>query len=132
MSKKGLHVLMVDDDDLNNILVKEIILNTLPTKKIICETSGWEALDYLQNCRKTGDFPDLIIVDVKMPEMDGFEFLERYEKLFDKSKTTRITIATSSLLDYERTKATKSPLVNLFINKPLDEKKVSFIYDTLF
>jgi CheY-like chemotaxis protein len=132
MSKKGLHVLMVDDDDLNNILVKEIIFNTLPTEKIICETSGWEALDYLRNCRETGDFPDLIIIDVKMPEMDGFEFLERYEKLFDHSDTTRITIATSSLLDQERTKAARSPLVNLFINKPLDERKVNFIYSTLF
>lgn len=127
------HILIVDDDELNNYLVKEVIGDLVLVKEIRSETSGWEALDYLKEKKASGDFPEMIIVDVKMPEMDGFEFLERYEDLFfNDFKNTRIAVATSSHREYDRMKAAQYPSVNLFVNKPLDEVKLNYIFKALF
>ncbi len=78
-------------------------------------------------------FPDLIIVDVKMPEMDGFEFLEKYEgKFYNEFKDTKIAVVTSSHREYDKMKAAQYPSVNLFINKPLDEVKLNYLFKVLF
>lgn len=127
------HILLLDDDELNNLLVKEVILDLISVKEIKTITSGWDALDYLEERKEANDFPDFIIVDVKMPEMDGFEFLEKYEDLYYKDfKNTKVAVATSSQREFDKMKATQYPSVNLFVNKPLDETKLNYTFKALF
>lgn len=127
------HILIIDDDELNNFLVKEVISELIEVKELRSETSGWEALEYLEQRKALNDFPDLIIVDVKMPEMDGFEFLENYEHLYHNDfKNTKVAVATSSHREFDKMKASQYPSVNLFINKPLDEVKLTYLLKVLF
>src|ERR1041385_2757434 len=98
MTKKIHSILLVDDDDATNYL------NRLTLKKLDCadevhiSESGSEALQYLQK-NVNGDYPhpDLIFLDINMPAMDGWEFLEEYKKLPPemKGKIVEIMLTTS-------------------------------------
>ena len=73
MNCKG--VLIVEDD----LPIREAISILLKDEgiEVQCTTNGKEALEYLENCAED-DFPGLILLDIMMPVMDGFKFLEIY------------------------------------------------------
>ena len=66
------HLFIIDDDDLLNSLLENIIIDLRPDLTISTFTSGWKALEYLS--RATESFPEFILLDINMPEMDGFNF----------------------------------------------------------
>jgi CheY-like chemotaxis protein len=102
--------------------------------RYIFKQDGWEALEYLSFCKKTHDFPDLIILDLRMPNMTGIEFIERYERLFYKKfvETTKLVVATNSTTDIERTAALTFPSIDLFLNKPIVKEKFEYMYKCLY
>ncbi|HYG41237.1 MAG TPA: response regulator [Cytophagales bacterium] len=127
------HLLIIDDDQLTDILIEGISNNLNLINRFIFKTNGWKALEYLSFCKQTNDFPNLIILDLKMPEMTGYEFLEKYEQLyFEDFLNTKIVIATNSPLKYEKDAANSFPSIDLFINKPIVKEKFLYIYKTLF
>jgi CheY-like chemotaxis protein len=73
-------VMLIDDNEIDlKINSKLISLSNLFQEIIICQ-SGEEALDYLNRYRDDDDkLPNFILLDIQMPEMDGFEFLEQYK-----------------------------------------------------
>ena len=125
-------LLLLDDDELSNLLIGSIIEDVKAIKSYIIENNGWNALDHLEECDAKNDFPDLMLVDLKMPEMDGFDFIERYEeKYWLKYPSTRVMILTSSRLEKDKDKAMNFKSVSRFIFKPLTEEKLIEIVDTL-
>ena len=96
------------------------------TRHIRIARSGQEALDYLQACGSTGTDeyprPDLILLDINMPAMDGWEFLDRYRLL--PAATTRdivLIMLTTSLNPDDEFRARSRPEVAGFENKPLGQ-----------
>lgn len=124
-------VLLIDDDEINNMLNANLIRKVGLSQNIDTALNGQEGLDYLDTCSKE-DFPDLIFLDIHMPVMDGFEFLEAYEKQFKPHYGTIILMMlTTSVLESDRNKALDSMLVKEFINKPLSSEKLTEIIDRL-
>lgn len=130
---KNLKILLVDDDEINNFL-NEIILQDLDiADKIFVKQNGREALDLISDHCNNGKehlCPDIIFLDINMPVMNGFEFLEEYKKL-PTSKKSVVVILSSS--ENERdVKESKKYGITAYINKPLNERKIQEIIEENF
>ena len=126
-------VLIIDDDQISNFLTTNVIRrNSQPQEITVC-LDGQEAYDLLQHKINTaGQLPDLILVDINMPTMNGFDFLEAFRLLKHGGVMPVIIILTTSdnLHDFERLK--DFPEVEVYLNKPLKEDTMQFITDKYF
>ena len=113
--------MLVDDDTSFNFL-NRIILNTSGVKCEIDEClDGMAALEYAKSAEQC---PDVILLDINMPIMDGFEFLEEFEKRYKCRDHTKVFVLTSSNQDEDREKALKFSCVKGYFDKPLSAKHV--------
>ena len=120
-----INVLLVEDDEITNFISTNV-LKGLGIKNVKAVENGLQACSYLEeNC------PDLIFLDISMPVMDGFEFLENIEKKGDCSDKTQIVILTSSMRPSDRKKAEMFNNIIAYIEKPLDAEKVKKILNML-
>jgi len=127
-------VLLVDDDKATNFFNKRIALKNNQFDHVNSVQSGKEALLYLEDARKKlVPKPELIFLDVNMPAMNGWEFLEQFSKLDDEIKeNVKIIMLTTSTnpKDLETSKNIES--VNDFVNKPLSVNLLDHILDKHF
>jgi len=93
-------------------------------EEISVHLSGKSALDYFKKLIETsGSPPELIFLDIRMPEMNGFEFLEEYKKLDTNFiSATKVIILSSSLDINDQKKAREEPVIVRFLNKPLSKE----------
>jgi CheY-like chemotaxis protein len=117
-------VMLVDDNDIDlKINTKLIKLAKVFDEIIICP-SGEEALEYIsKHLNEPDKLPSFILLDIQMPEMDGFEFLDEYKR-FSKSFTDTCPVAMlSSTLDFgDIQRAEANPYVIKLLKKPLSVK----------
>ena len=121
-------ILLVDDDELTNFLHRLVLEKSGFTQQIKIADSGKEALDYLENSEagNSADLypsPDLIFLDINMPAMNGWEFLEEYKKMNLKSRTIVVMLSTSLFVG-DKLKAEAIPEISGFEDKPLTAEKV--------
>jgi len=119
-------ILLIDDDEPTNFLNRLTLEQSGCTRHIRIARGGREALEYLQSCggEKTDEYPrpDLIFLDINMPAMDGWEFLERYRLLpADRKAGITLIMLTTSLNPDDETRARAIPEVAGFENKPLGQ-----------
>ena len=122
-------ILLVDDDDTSNLLTTMVISEMNITEGVDVALNGEEALNYIiENCQQVPadeqkKCPSLILLDINMPIMDGFEFLEAYKKRFDPTNKIPVVMLSSSSNSKDFDKA-KSYNVKGYIVKPLNEEKL--------
>lgn len=117
-------ILLVDDDETTNF-VNQILLEDLKvTGQVLTASNGWEALQLIKQQWSEGNCPQLILLDLNMPEMDGFEFLDAYQDLeFDQKESLVIVILTTTENPKDIERLQKTPIKGV-MNKPLTEEKV--------
>lgn len=116
-------VMLIDDNEIDlRINAKLISLTNFFDEIIICK-SGEEALGYLnKNSHNEEKLPNFILLDIQMPEMDGFEFLEEYKNLSKIFLGKCIVVMLSSTLDFGDIKrAEANPYITKLLNKPLSK-----------
>jgi len=119
-------VLLIDDDFITMYLYRKVLEIASFCNNIVEATSGDEALSYLENIRK-GDnpldnLPEVILLDLNMPVMDGWEFFETFVHKFPEFvKKTNIFVFSSSINPEDKERALKDPNIAAFFSKPLNE-----------
>lgn len=122
--KKGLeNVLVIDDDNVFNYLVEDAFEEANINCKVTFKTRAKEALKYLKDGLNPS--PELIFLDINMPVMTGWEFLDEYEKIkLHKTSKTKIVMLSSSIYKEDKDKAKEYNKVVDFITKPLTSEQL--------
>lgn len=125
--------MLVDDDEATNFLNSHIINKQNIAKELVIVKNGQTALDTLKAYQQSDvQQPELIFLDINMPVMNGFEFLQALEELYpDYRDDTQIVMLTTSL-NPEDIRRVKALGVTDFVNKPLSKTKLAAILQKYF
>ncbi|GAC1428842.1 MAG: response regulator [Chitinophagaceae bacterium] len=114
----NLKVLIVDDDPMVIFIHKVVVVDSGLSTQPITAHNGKEALEYINGHMETGSL-FLILLDINMPVMNGWEFLDSIQSMYFSNQLT-VAIVTSSCDSRDRKKAEQYPQVAGYFEKPLD------------
>ncbi|WP_114792736.1 response regulator [Niabella yanshanensis] len=123
-------ILIVDDDYVYKLVTRRMISLCCSNAEIIFAENGREAIDILQGMIQgpSQRLPDIILLDIEMPEMNGWEFLRAFSSLPGQAvKDIKIYVASSSIDDLDRERTRIYPAVKELLVKPFSVNKVSGI-----
>jgi CheY-like chemotaxis protein len=130
MQKKFKRILLIDDDEINNELNRIILKKFGYAEETIIFESAVNALDYLKNLCGDG-LPEVILLDIKMPVMDGFQFLEEAKNICnDFTKKVPVFMLTSSKNEGDIKKAHEYDIAG-YLNKPLTTQTLDKIAEAI-
>jgi CheY-like chemotaxis protein len=134
MSTVKYNVCLIDDDKVYQFTSKMILEATLLTSKISTFFNGQEAIDFFlaPENQQVDLLPDVIFLDINMPIMNGWNFLDSFEKIFHiLPKKILIYVVSSSVdeSDMERSKSFKS--VTDYVIKPINKEKYRLLLSVL-
>ncbi len=111
--------LLIDDNYIDNFVTSKLLENSRFAEKIVVRQSSSEAIESLRDGTVK---PDVIFLDIRMPIMNGFEFLQEYDKLNINKANTKIFMLSSSLDPTDIKKSFDNKYITQFIHKPLTKQ----------
>ncbi|MEP2023135.1 MAG: response regulator [Reichenbachiella sp.] len=119
-------IFVVEDDPISSYVIKLALQQHPAFDEALEFKNGQVAVDYLNENTSNGDLPELILLDINMPVMDGWDFLEHFSAM-DSSKEIPVVMLTSSINPNDIEKAKAHHLVKGFLSKPLNKEKLDEI-----
>lgn len=131
MNPSKLNFIVIDDSKLDCFIAEKIIRNTGRSESIMSFLHATEALEYLKNNKPNDeDIKTILMVDIQMPVMNGFDFVEAFDKLQDiKRKNFIIYVLSSSINENDLNRVRYLTSVIQFLNKPLTSNTLSALLD---
>jgi CheY-like chemotaxis protein len=125
-------IMLIDDNEIDNLINQKMIEAAAIADKIYTHTGAKSGLEFLKNMEKLDladqILPNLIFLDIDMPLMDGFQFLDEFEKLGTLvKKKCKVIMLTSSINPQDYNRAKKYSSIKLFLNKPLSFETIKSI-----
>lgn len=119
------NVMLIDDFALDRFLAEKVIEKNSFASHVTSFSSATDGLSYLRSLDKDGQLPDVIFLDIYMPIMNGFEFLDNFVGLPEHIQNKcKIVILSSSSAAEDRDRIGTYPFVQDFITKPLSAEKL--------
>ena len=122
-------VLLVDDDDIVNSINSVIIKHAKFADEVESINNVPHAIDFLSKTKDSEDRPEVIFLDLNMPEKDGWDFMEEYKKL-GMNGATKVIMLTSSISAKDEERASSTKQITAFISKPLSPELLDNIYES--
>ena len=121
-----LHFFLIDDDEIFQFIMKNTIAEISPDIRIKFFSDGEKGIDFLkQNLGAATNLPDIILLDVNMPFMDGWEFLKEYKSLQTKiKKDINIYLLTSSNNPNDIAMAKEISELSGYLVKPISKEGI--------
>jgi CheY-like chemotaxis protein len=134
MNNKTPSVLLIDDSEFDNLFHERVIRKSELVGEVIIKTSGAEALEFLKENQKLNrPNPDIIFLDINMPGMNGWEFIEHYQMMEDAGKSKVVLVMlTSSANPSDIDKAQKYHAISDYKIKPLSKPILEEVIDRYF
>lgn len=110
-------LMMIDDNQIDQMIYDRIIKRSGLVETVISFSMAENALAHL--AANPDDRPDIILLDINMPKMDGFEFLEAAEKAFGADFCVVVVMLTTSLNPRDKERANAFQMVKSYLGKPL-------------
>ncbi|RTY68201.1 response regulator [Flavobacterium sp. GSP27] len=125
-------ILCVDDDPITLMLCKKVINKSSFSNEIITSQNGEEALKYFNTIRQNNDdkhhHPQLIFLDLNMPVMGGWEFLDYFNSPeFSDFSAIKVIVLSSTIDPEDLEKAKKYPMVIDFLSKPITLSMLEYL-----
>lgn len=122
-------ICIVDDDKIYQFASSKLLQKYQADIEVLCFDHGKSAIEYLRDNRKNPDnLPDVILLDINMPVLDGWGFLELYAEFKDEiAKEIVIYIVSSSIDNRDIQKANEFPEVKTYLIKPLRDENYKTI-----
>jgi CheY-like chemotaxis protein len=119
-------VLLIDDNEIDQEINKKLLLKSGNVDEVETKSSVQDGLNYLTNTKASGKYPDLILLDIYMPDMNGFQFLEHFQEFPDTLiKHCPVLMVSSSRDELDLNRAKAHPLISDVLKKPLDINQVA-------
>ncbi|MDN5204469.1 response regulator [Fulvivirgaceae bacterium BMA10] len=114
-------ILLIDDEDINLFIIQNLIRLSGIEAEVIFFSSCQKGIDYVkQLIDNDEEMPDLILLDIDMPVMTGWDFLDKYRNFNEKKKReTVLKIFTTSIIETDIQKAKEYPDIDGYLNKPM-------------
>jgi len=118
-------ILLIDDNEID-LFINEKVINSKKTgARVIKENSASNAIEKFRSAKSKAHMPDIIFVDLNMPLMNGFDFMENFEKLPDHLiSDCKVYLLTSSTHEQDIKKAESYRYIVRYLNKPLDLREL--------
>jgi len=129
--KKYFAVMLIDDSEIDNLINQKMIQAANISEHIYVHSGAKSAIEFLKNIEKLPKvanqiLPEVIFLDIDMPLMDGFQFLDLFDKLNDATKKKcKIIMLTSSINPSDISKSKNYMYVKKYINKPLTQRNLT-------
>ena len=129
---KRYHFILIDDSKLDCFIGEKVIQGTGAQASLHVFMDAKEALGFIQK-READELKTILLVDIQMPLMTGFEFIESFEKLIPEEKQANyiINLLSSSINENDIIQAKSYRSVNDFLNKPIKKDTLQAMLDTL-
>ncbi len=127
MSEK-LNFIVIDDSKLDCFIAEKVIQNSGRSETVKSFMVATEALDYIMS-KSSSDTKTVVLVDIQMPVMNGFEFIEAYEEKIPEEARNKylVNLLSSSINETDMIRAKGYKSVNKFLNKPLTKDTLDVI-----
>jgi len=118
------HIVLIEDNETTSFLNNRLLSRLRVARQVTSFSKAEEALQFLWEKETADAAPDLVFVDLKMPGMSGFDFLERYSQLpAARQERTVVAVLTTSMHAADTARVAQYPNVE-YLTKPLTEEKM--------
>ena len=122
------HFIVIDDNKLDCFIAEKIIRNTGLSESVSTFSDARQALEFLTSDTQSNQQNNLIIVDIQMPLMNGFEFVEAFEMLSQELQNRFVIfMLTSSINENDLNRVKNYHSVKHLLNKPLTSDKLLYL-----
>ncbi len=130
---KPIIICIIDDDDVYQYTVSRTIKTSQLAREVLVFSDGEEAINFMiDNVANSTEIPDVIFLDINMPIMDGFEFMEEFVKLKPRvGKVVKIYMVSSSVDPVDMERALKISEISDYIVKPIYGEQIAEIIQKL-